>query len=134
MHVAAHATWYPLSGDFRRLNAQCGFGGLGDERAITAREPWEPRDRVADHDDREALAACTRQLAIHEDVVDLACPPHPDRMNPVALHKIARNQSRVYDFRSVEHRDRETIRHRRIRRGDRRSLELEPGSLDYCAT
>src|SRR5208282_2338981 len=135
--VDPHATWQALSRDFRRLNAQYGFGGPGDERTVRAREPRQPRDFAADRDDREALPPSPWQLAIHEHVMDLARATHPHRVQPVALHKIARDQARVRNLRSIEDRNQRirTIRHRRVSGGgDRgrinRSLELETRGLD----
>src|SRR5260370_42648017 len=109
--------WNALSSDFRRLNAQYGFGGLGDAGAFGACESGQPRDCTAERDDWEALASWARQFAIDEHVVDFPRAAHPERMNPVALHKIASDQSCVGNFRSVEHRDGQAVGHRRIRGG-----------------
>src|SRR5258708_6996193 len=96
--------YYALTDDFRRLNAQYGFGGLGDECAAGARQSGEPRDFVAERDDREALASRTGELAIDEHIVDFARARHPDWVDPVAPKEIAGNQSGVADFRGIKHR------------------------------
>src|ERR1700722_1849211 len=97
--------YYALTDDFRRLNEQYGFGGLGDECAGGARQSGEPRDFVAERDDREALASRARELAIDEHVLDFARARHPERVDPVSAPEIAGDQSGVANFGGVEHRD-----------------------------